>query len=367
MLGIGGSSLGPEVIYRALRKRHKPNIYIYDNVDPSTLDTILRHIELKKTVVNVITKSGTTAETVASFMVIWDLMKKEGLKPEEHFVVTTDPERGPLRRLVREYNLISLSIPHGVVGRYSVLSPVGLLIAKVMGIEIEELLSGARSIIETLKPNIWNSPCYLFGSMLYLMDIHHNKNINVIMPYTDSLRVLSQWFAQLWAESLGKENKGLMPYPSKGTVDQHSQLQYWMEGPGREVIIFIRVEDFGVDIKIPDVFPEYSEFRYLSGHTLSELIKIEQESTMLSLRKRGRPSMTLSIPSVDAYNLGKLFNFLQIATAFTGLLYGINPFNQPAVEDGKIYTRAILGMDGFEKEKKEVETLRRISGWFLRF
>lgn len=359
LLGIGGSALGPRVILDALKKTHKPHVFIYDNVDPKTLDRILKLIQLKNTIVNVITKSGTTGETIGSFMVLWDSLKKAGLKPEDHIIVTTDPERGPMRRLVKEYCLKSLSIPEGVVGRYSVLSSVGLLLASAIGVRPEELLEGARQIHRRCsEPDLTKNSAYLLGTLLYLNDKKFSRRTTIFMPYDDSLKSLSEWFCQLWAESLGKNGKGLMPYPSLGVVDQHSQLQLWIEGPDDKVVIFIRIEYYGTDIKIPELFNDIKEFSFLSGHTLSELLKAEQEATALSLMKAGRPNMTISIDHITPYSLGGLFHFFEIATAYTGILYGINPFNQPAVEEGKIYTKAMMGSPGLEERVKEVLRIR---------
>lgn len=360
ILGIGGSALGPRVLCDSLKRLPCPTVFTYDNVDPRTLDRILRHIKFKETVFNVITKSGTTGETIASFMIIWDLLKKAGLKPEEHLIITTDPEKGPMRKIAKEYNLKSLPIPPGVVGRYSVLSPVGLLCAHVIGVPVEELLEGAVELHQRCsQQEVFKNPAYLFGSLLYLNDIKYSRKINILMPYADSLKSLSEWFCQLWAESLGKNGRGLMPYPSTGATDQHSQLQLWIEGPDDKVIIFIRIEDYGTDREIPVIFNDIPEFALFGGHSLSELIKAEQESTALSLMKAGRPSMTITIDSINARSIGGLFHFFEIATAFTGLLYDVNPFNQPAVESGKIFTKAMMGMEGLEKQKDEVKRIRQ--------
>lgn len=360
ILGIGGSALGPKVIWDCLRKSHIPRVYIYDNVDPASFEKILNHVDLKKTVFNVISKSGSTGETIASFMITWEVLKKAGLKPEEHFVITTDPEKGPLRRLAKELNLRSLSIPAGVVGRYSVLSPVGLLCASVTGIQPQELLHGARDIHKRCsEPDLLNNPAYLFGILLYLNDIKHSRRINILMPYADSLKSFSEWFCQLWAESLGKKGRGLMPYPSTGTTDQHSQLQLWIEGPDDKVVIFVRIENYGTDRKIPAIFKDIKEFSFLGGHSLSELIKAEQESTALSLMKAGRPNITITIPEINAYSIGSLFHFFEIATVFTGMLYGINPFNQPAVEEGKRFTKAMMGDPSLIEKAEEVTRIRK--------
>jgi len=355
LLGIGGSALGPKCILEALSPMHNlrntPRVFIYDNVDPMTLKTMLSIVDTSKTAINVITKSGTTAETMASFMTLYDIVKKA-----DNFIATTDPEKGDLRKISTELGFTTLPIPPDVGGRYSVLSPVGLLLAEVIGIDSEELLRGAEDVKNTCSlPDIWKNPAYMFGTLLYAMDIKKGRKINILMPYSDRLKVLSEWFCQLWAESLGKDGFGLTPYPSLGTTDQHSQLQLWMDGPKDKVVIFIKVQDHRAEITIPKIFKEFA-CAYLGGHTLSELINAEEQSTELCLKKVKRPNMTINLPYIDAYYLGGLFFFFELATAFTGFLYGIDPFDQPAVEMGKKFTYAMMGRAGYEDMKKEVES-----------
>ncbi len=365
VLGIGGSALGPKAVLEGLRPFHnlkeKPRVFIYDNVDPRTLKGILSLVDLKKTAINVISKSGSTAETAASFMILWEEMKKAvGNGAAKRFIATTDPSSGNLRKVAAETGMRTLPIEKGIGGRYSVLSPVGLLLAEVIGVDSRELLKGASELRQRcLSDDIWQNPAYMFGAMLYLMNINAKRNIDVLIPYADSLKFLSEWFCQLWSESLGKDGRGITPYPSVGTTDQHSQLQLWMEGPEDKVVTFIRIDDYGVDFRIPAVFEEIEGTSYLSGHALSELIKAEEESSELALAKRGHPNMTITIPAIDAYHLGQLFMFFEIATAVTGLLLGINPFNQPGVEEGKNYTYGMMGKKGFDSKKAEVEEARK--------
>lgn len=364
VLGIGGSALGPKAIMEALSPLHnldrKPRIFVCDNVDPRTLDRIFSLIDLNRTAVNVITKSGSTAETIASFMIFWEKMNNSVDKTMQ-FIATTDPQKGNLRKIADENGLRALSIPSGVGGRFSVLSPVGLLPAELTGIDSDEILRGARDIHKKCsEEEVFKNPAYLFGLLLYLMDRKKKRRINVIVPYADGLKSLGEWFCQLWAESLGKRGVGLTPYPSLGATDQHSQLQLWMEGHEDKVIIFIRVEDYSVDVQIPDVFNEIEGMSYLSGHTMSELIKAEQESTQLALSKIKRPNMAINIPKIDAYHMGQLFHFFEMATAFTGFLYGVNPFNQPGVEKGKDFTYGMMGRKGYESKKREVKNAKDI-------
>ncbi|HKN18546.1 MAG TPA: glucose-6-phosphate isomerase [Dissulfurispiraceae bacterium] len=364
LLGIGGSALGPRSILEALRPFHnftgRPRVFIYDNVDPMTLKNILDLVDLGRTVINVITKSGSTAETMASFMILYQQIKDRSLKPEEHVIITTDPAKGNLRKIVNDHGLRSLPVPPGVGGRYSVLSAVGLLPAETIGIDCDAMLNGARDIhSRCMNPDIWQNPAYLAASGLYLLQQTKKRNITVMMPYADRLKAFSEWFCQLWAESLGKDGKGLTPYPSTGTTDQHSQLQLWMEGPQDKVVIFVAVEDYGTDIEVADVFEDMEGLNYLAGHTLTELIKTEQEASEIALSKNGRPSITITVPRIDAYHLGQLFHFFELVTALTGILIGINPFNQPGVEEGKNLTYGMMGKKGYEEKKKQFMEYRQ--------
>ncbi|MDA8175284.1 MAG: hypothetical protein M0018_12000 [Nitrospiraceae bacterium] len=371
LLGIGGSALGPKCILEALSPFHNvrmdkyPKVFIYDNVDPSTLDSILHIAELTKTAVNVISKSGGTAETAASFMILFDRLQKslngdrDAGSAESRFILTTDPEKGDLRKLAGARDMPSLPVPPDVGGRYSVLSPVGLLLAEVIGVDCDQLLKGAMDIREKcLGEEFTANPALVFASLIYLMGKEEGKGINVLMPYSDRLRAFSEWFCQLWAESLGKDGTGFTPYPSAGTTDQHSQLQLWMDGPQDKVVIFLRVADYQADYTIPDVFGDFPGMSYLRGHTLSGLIKAEEEASELALAKAGRPSISLKIPKVDAYHLGQLFYFFEAVTAFTGYMLGINPFDQPSVELGKQLTFGLMGRKGFEEKAREAAEAR---------
>jgi glucose-6-phosphate isomerase len=364
LLGIGGSALGPKCILEALSPLHnlhrRPRVFIYDNVDPSSLRSILEAVELQHTAVNVISKSGTTAETLASFLILYEALSKQlGSKAREHFVFITDPEKGPLRRLARELDVPALQIPPGVGGRYSVLTPVGLLLAEVIGLEAEEFLAGARAVHEAcMLRELRQNPMMLTAALLYLMGREEGRPITVMVPYSDRLRAFSEWFSQLWAESLGKLGTGFTPYPSVGATDQHSQLQLWMEGPQDKVVLFIGLREH-VELRIPHTLTQYEEMGYLAGHSLAELLQAEQEATELALAKAGRPSMNLTLPRLDAYHLGGLFYFFQLVTAFVGFLLGVNPFDQPSVEEGKRLTLGMMGKRGYEDKRQEVLAARK--------
>ncbi len=360
ILGIGGSALGPKVILEALSPFHnltkKPKVFIYDNVDPTTLKHIIEIVDLKRTLINVISKSGSTSETLASFLILWRMIRDKKLDVNEHFVFTTDPEKGNLRKLAEEYEIPTLEIPRNVGGRYSVLSPVGLLLAEAIGLNSETLLEGAKEISEkAFRENINENPMAVLASILYLMDTLKGKKIVVFIPYADRLKSLSEWFCQLWAESLGKDGKGTTPYPSLGTTDQHSQLQLWMEGPEDKVILFLSVERHNFQEEIPEEFHDIEGLRFLGGHTLEELMHTEQLATEMALWLNKKPNMKIIVPKINPYTIGQTFQFLQTTTAMAGMLYGINPFNQPGVELGKRLTYGAMGKRGFESEGEEVK------------
>lgn len=360
ILGIGGSALGPRVILESLSPFHnlrkKPKVLIYDNVDPSTLKNIIEIIDLKKTIINVISKSGSTSETLASFLILWRLIKDRKLDVKDHFIFTTDPEKGNLRRLAEEYKIHALEVPKNVGGRYSVLSPVGLLLAETIGINSTSLLEGAKEITDrALRENLQENPMACLASSLYLMDLLKNRKIIVFLPYSDRLKTLSEWFCQLWGESLGKDGKGTTPYPSLGTTDQHSQLQLWMEGPEDKVVLFLSVDRHGYQEEIPEEFHDIEGLRFLGGHTLEELINTEQLATEMALWMNKKPNMKIILPKIDPFTIGQIFQFLQVTTAMAGMLYGVNPFNQPGVELGKRLTYGAMGKRGFETEGEEVK------------
>ncbi|MBF0567826.1 MAG: glucose-6-phosphate isomerase [Nitrospirae bacterium] len=365
LLGIGGSAMGPRAILEALQPMHNfrnhPKIFIYDNIDPRTLDAIIEIIDPHRTTVNVVSKSGNTAETVASFMIFWEHMNKAlGSEAARRFIITTNPEGGILRQIVRENNLMSLPIHPSIVGRYSVLSPAGLLLSEIAEINSDELLLGAKDILtKCSNAELWENPAYLFSVLLYLMCVKEKRTVNVMMPYADGLKSLSEWFCQLWAESLGKLGLGITPYPAVGTTDQHSQLQLWMEGPEDKVVIFIRIDDYGSNIRIPKVFETIEEFSLLSGQCLNDLIGAAAKSTELALSNASKPNMTITMPSLDAYHVGQLFMFFQICTTFMGFLFGVNPFNQPWIEAGKNNTFGLLGKRGFQKQKEDIARMAK--------
>lgn len=377
VLGIGGSALGTIALRTALvnpywneledeGREFFPRLYVLDNIDPATLAAFLDHVDLRRTLFNVVSKSGGTAETMSQFLIIRDrlesLLGADGYR--RHLLFTTDPTDGVLRKLANEEEIATLPIPPAVGGRFSVLSAVGLLPAALVGIPIRELLEGAREMDERCRSaDLAANPAGLYAVLQFLADTVQNAPIHVMMPYSDSLRDIADWFRQLWAESLGKQHTrtgeeifaGPTPVKALGATDQHSQVQLYMEGPFDKTITFLSVDDDAEDIQIPSLYSEIPALGYLGGHTLGELLRTEMEATESALAMRGRMNMRIALPRVDARSVGALFMMLQAATVYAGALYGINPLDQPGVELGKQLTYGIMGRDGFEAEKSEWE------------
>lgn len=375
VLGIGGSALGPIAVHQALAhlrynelpadRRGGPRFYVLDNVDPDGMAAIFDIIDAEKTCFNVITKSGTTSETMAQLLIVTDkLREKLGDGWRKHVIATTDRGKGSLCRIARENGLKTLFIPDGVGGRFSELSPVGLLPAAVCGIDVEEMLAGAAWMDALCQEeDLWKNPGWMAGVLLYIAMERKGKNIQVIMPYADSLKYIADWYAQLWAESLGKKHSlrgrvvhvGQTPVKALGVTDQHSQVQLYTEGPFDKVITLVGVDRYGHEVKIPAGFNEIPDVNFLSGHTLNELIQKEQLATEYALTKAGKLNQTITLPEVNAFTIGQLLYFFQVQTAVAGELLGINAFDQPGVEEGKNATYALLGRPGYEEKRAELD------------
>ena len=373
VLGIGGSALGPIALRTALRppqwnllddtaRGGQPRLHVLDNVDPTNIAALLARLDLRHTLFIVTSKSGSTAETMAQYLVIRarlaDALGDAAAK--QRLVFVTDPEKGALRAISRAEGVTALDIPTNVGGRFSVLTAVGLLPAALIGIDTAALLGGAadmrtRCASGVIAQNIAGT----FAALQHFADTRHGRNIQVLMPYSDALRDMSAWFVQLWAESLGKHRTagdagfGPTPLGAVGATDQHSQVQLFMEGPGDKTVTFIGVDEREVDVDIPRLHADIPELAYLGGHQLSELLDIERRATAGALARRGRPTMTIALKRVDAWHVGGLLMFFELATAYAGAMYGVNAFDQPGVELGKQFTYAMLGRADAEQARQE--------------
>lgn len=342
-VGIGGSALGPDMLIKALGSHHGVEFIFINNIDPDDLHRQLSKIKITDSLIYIVSKSGTTAETVAAMSILASALKEAGVLEnqfKDYFVFCTDPEKGDLRKIATEWNIRTLSVPANIGGRFSVLTPVGFLPMLFAGIKPEAVLEGAKSIQAQLSEK--NQSLDFFKLASWIKDLHDQGiKQTVMMPYSSLLKEYSAWFVQLWAESLGKDGKGLTPVPAYGATDQHSQMQLFMEGPRDKTIFLIEVQKFHHDYSLQNTINGES-FRSLSPFTLSTLMKAEFEGTVAALIEQNRDLVHLSIPQLDENSLGQLILFAECLTVLVGRMLKVDPFNQPGVEAGKKYAHAWL-------------------------
>jgi len=380
VFGIGGSALGSIALQTALnpymhnlddKQRTGPRFFVFDNIDPPQLVSFLKWLEesgsLSKTIFNVISKSGQAAETISQFMLVYRLCS------EKQIITTTDANRGILRQITHSAGFKSLIVPEGVGGRFSVLSAVGLFSAAMCGIDIDSLLEGARDMDTRVKcEDFYKNPAAINAAINYHY-YNRGKKISVMMPYSYHLKDLSDWYRQLWAESLGKAEDlagnevhiGPTPLKALGTTDQHSQVQLYREGPNDKLFTFLQVRNFDKDIKIGPA-PDYAqELGFLAGKDLSELLNNEKKATEYALLESKRPCLTVLFDRVNAYTVGQFIYLYEVTTSFAGALFSINPYDQPAVELGKQATFALMGKPDYENLTKEIQSFTDVDEDFL--
>lgn len=369
VLGIGGSALGTKVLLEALKpsawnelsdeqRDYYPRLTVLDNIDPWTMRAALGRIDPRRALVNVVSKSGSTAETLAQYLVVRAWLE-DALGAEvapRHLVFTTDPARGPLRELAARDAIVALDIPPNVGGRFSVLSPVGLLPAALVGVDVAELLRGARAGVERGEPaELTRNLPALYAGLQWAADTELGARIHAVMPYSDRLRVFTEWFRQLWAESLGKAldrrgqkvHVGPTPLGAVGVTDQHSLVQLFVEGPFDKTVTVVGIEAVGDDVAIPAAGDGPEAVAYLGGHTMGALLSAERDATVRALADAGRMSATLWLPAVDAASVGEVIMLCQLATVYAGAWYGVDPLGQPGVERGKVLTYGAMGRPGY--------------------
>lgn len=380
LVGIGGSALGAWALDCGLRGPHPvqgafgpkhPRLVILDNIDPSFTAAALASMDARKTIVLTIAKSGATAETVSTFLIVRDWLERAtGAEAAKRIVfVTTEGKDGkgkfksPLCELAVKEGYRTFDVPENVGGRYSVLCPVGLLPAALTGTDIGALTRGAaemthRSWLPDLEENV------ALRAALWHWLMWSKKPIQVAFPYSNYLWGTAFWFRQLWAESLGKvrngkENVGQTPVAALGVTDQHSQVQLYIEGPNDKVFTFWKVEEFASAGAIPARKFGLESVDYLAGQSLAKLIDAEQRATAAALTKNGRPHCTVTLGRVDEEHLGGFLQMMEFQTAFMGELLGIDAFNQPGVEQGKWFTYGLMDRPGYEKYKGEMAALEK--------
>jgi glucose-6-phosphate isomerase len=374
VLGIGGSALGNTALQTALNSPYHnlappagiPRLFILDNVDPDLVGEFLDFVDPRTTLFNVISKSGGTAETMSQFLLfrqaLVEALGEEGHR--DHLVVTTDVEKGVLREIVEREGYHSFVVPDGVGGRFSVLSPVGLLSAALVGIDIEGLLAGAAAIDERCRNReLFDNPAMLHAAIQWLLHERKGLPMAVTFSYSHRLRDLADWYAQLLAESIGKRHsrggdevfRGPTPIRAVGVTDQHSQVQLYTEGPHDKWFTLLAVDEPDHTVPIPLAFEDLEGVAYLGGRTLKELFAAERDGTRIALTEAGRPNATITMEKVDAHAIGQVIYLLELSVALMGEHYDVNAFDQPGVEAGKVAAYALMGRVGFEERRAEIE------------
>jgi glucose-6-phosphate isomerase len=341
VLGIGGSSLGGQAL-KDLAVGGKPEVHFFDNPDPIAYERALKTADLKTTRFVAISKSGGTPETLAQTLIAAEALKAAGGGKHlaQHFVVITEPRDSALRKFAASIGCPVLDHPIGIGGRYSVLTVVGLLPALLMGLDAGALRAGARAVLE--RAHSEKSPPALGAAQHWALAEKGELHESVLWCYSDRLKTFGPWWRQLWAESLGKDGKGTTPVAVLGPVDQHSQLQLFLGGPGGKLFTLIDCATKGQGPVVPAEGANALGLSYLAGRRLGDLIDAEARATAESLARRGRPVRRITVPTLDERALGALFMQYMLETILMGKLMGVDPFDQPAVEEGKVLARKYL-------------------------
>jgi glucose-6-phosphate isomerase len=341
-IGIGGSGLGPKVLQEVFETPDTPEFRVIDTIDPATLGMALDVIDWKNALIVVVSKSGSTLETMSAFFACYErLSATVKTHPGNRVVAITDPEGGPLRAFAKANRTHSLSIPPDVGGRFCIFTPVGLFALGLLGGDIAQFVRGAKEM-DTFcqETTLSRNPAASLASVQYLLDTRRNYPIRVIMPYGDRLLSMARWEQQLLAESLGKtEGNNPIPVAAIGTQDQHSLLQQWMAGPRKSWHLFLR-EVEKPRLEVPKSVSD--QFAYISGKSFGQLLDACYEGTSQALTSAKRPIVTLSLQRLDEYHLGQLFFLFMAEVVYLGKLYRIDIYGQPAVEIGKQITKGIL-------------------------
>lgn len=359
VIGIGGSYLGAKAVIDALSGTFDNDfevVYAGHNISGRYLSHLLVSLKDKNFCINVISKSGTTTEPAIAFRLVKQLLIEKFGEEEakERIFATTDASKGALRALANQEGYETFVIPDDVGGRYSVLTPVGLLPIACMGIDIEDLMKGARDgmkeyAFDSLKAN----DCYRYAAARFAL-YQRGKKIELLVNYEPSLQYISEWWKQLYGESEGKDHKGLFPSSVNFSTDLHSMGQYIQEGRRHLIETVLQVGDTKEDVIIPEDERDLDGLNYLAGRSLNQVNNHAFEGTLLAHVDGGVPNMVLEVPVLDAYYIGKLLYFFEKACGISGYMLGVNPFNQPGVEAYKKNMFALLGKPGYEELQKEL-------------
>ncbi len=366
VIGIGGSYLGSRAVIEGLSDPFAADshglgnpsiVYAGENLSEDYHGRLLKLLDKKEYAVAVISKSGTTTEPAVAFRLLKGHLERrygrEGAR--RRIIAVTDASRGALKKLADSEGYSTYVIPDDVGGRYSVLTPVGLIPIAVAGFDIRKLIKGAAGMreIAVASGECAKNPCALYATTRNIL-YRNGKCIEVMVGYEPGMVYFTEWWKQLYGESEGKEGKGIFPAGVTFTADLHSMGQYLQEGMRTIFETVISVENPSMNLKVPDDPENLDGLNFLSGKRLSEVNRMAELGTLLAHVDGGVPNIRISIPSVDEESLGQLIYFFEFSCALSGYALGVNPFDQPGVEAYKKNMFALLGKPGFEKETEEL-------------
>ena len=343
ILGTGGSNLGSRALINALSLEDKKNILFFDNIDPLSFKNSILKLNIEKTGFIIISKSGLTSETLSQFSSIIEIFKlKNNMKALlKDCLIITENKDSTLRKIAKKYTCHILDHDKDIGGRYSVSSNVGLLPAFLVGLNISKIRKGAQDIISKVVNKSFND--HIKGAlMLTHLQSKQSINLNVLITYLDALYYFGKWYLQLWAESIGKKSKGITPIHSIGTTDQHSQMQLFLEGPKDKFFTFINKDHRGLGLKMNAEILKENNANYLAGKFMGDLMYAEQKSTLNVFITNKLPVREFFCKNIDEFTIGQLMAYFMMETILACHLTGVNPFNQPAVEQGKTLTKDYL-------------------------
>lgn len=357
VLGTGGSSLGGQTLCSLADigfgpRAGAPRLHFMDNVDPHTFDGLIAGLDWKRAGIIAISKSGSTAETLLQFGILLEVMQQYVSEENiaDHVVAITEPTDNPLRVVAQRLGCKVLEHDAGVGGRYSVLSVTGMLPAAIAGLNVEQVRAGAATISELLLSGVAAADCppALGAALGIALNRHNGVNTTVLMPYCDRLADFGLWYCQLWAESIGKNGEGMVPVRALGTTDQHSQLQLYLDGPADKMYSLVLTDIAGSGAQVPSEFADLEGLSYLRGRTMGDLLSVSGRATAETLANNGHPVRIFEVPVVDESSTGALMMHFMAETIIAADLIGVNAFDQPAVEEGKILARQYLAKGGGE-------------------
>lgn len=334
--GTGGSGLSGRTLTELAPQPSTPVFSFLENIDPEVMDALLARIDCERSCFLIISKSGSTVETLSQFYVLLDhVMKKLGQQAvRERFIIVTMPGDSPLRRSAATYGLRVLDHDTDIGGRFSVLTNVGLLPAAIAGLDIRALRRGAQSVVKQLDAAAEPASCIpAVGAALQYAFVQKDRPISVMLPYSERLAAFSSWYRQGWAESLGKQGRGSTPIRAVGTTDQHSQLQLYLDGPKDKLFHMILLDRARTGRLIP--VPDFPELAYLRGKTMGDVMEAEQRATLASLTRQGCPVRLFTLNKLNEEVMGALLMHFMLEIICASFLFEVNPFDQPAVEEGK--------------------------------